>query len=118
MTGNEILKKAMELLGYTDSDGSAQLTQRIKSRALTAINQVYSDLHYALYSTQFAPIEKMSDKIELPPRIFTEVMPYGVASFLAQSESDGDQQQFMVMMYNQKRKLLCKITEIQDAMEV
>lgn len=118
MMGNEILKKAMELLGYTDSNGAAQLTQRIKSRALTVINQVYSDLHYALYNTEFAPIEKLSDEIRLPTRILQEVMPYGVASFLAQSESDGDQQQFMVMMYNQKRKLLCQTTEIKDVMGV
>ncbi|MBQ7288766.1 MAG: hypothetical protein IJW78_03445 [Clostridia bacterium] len=103
MTGAQILDKALRLLGYTDSLGLAEMTGRIQSRAAAAVNAVYSDLYYLLQDTGFQGIRMLTDEICLPERILNDVMPYGVAAFIAQGESDGDQQQYFMSIYNSKR---------------
>lgn len=115
MTAKQMFNKAIILLGYTDSTGNAQLTERMRSRAYAAINQVYADLHYALNPTkEFVPIKDWEDKIDLPERILIEVAPYGVASFLAMTEGDGEQSQIFASLFNSKRALLTSVSEIID----
>lgn len=114
MTGSEMMKKALVLLGYTDSTGEISGEQRFRSRAITVLNGVYADLFYAINGTGFVPISHVTDKIELPERVLNDVMPYGVAAFLAQSESDGDQQQTFIALYNAKRASLTKMTTTRD----
>lgn len=115
MTGRELFNKAMILLGYTDSDGSVQMSDRINSRALTCVNQVYADLFYASYSGRaFSPLTNLSGVVELPERILNEVAPYGVASFIAQSEGDGENNQIFIALFNKKRNLLTHFEKIKD----
>ena len=106
MTGAEIFKKALILLGYTDSLGEVSAEHRLKARALTVVNTVYADLFYITRGEGFSPLCTLSERIYLPERALYDVMPYGVAAFLAQSESDGDSQQLFVLLYNQKRTAL------------
>lgn len=114
MTGNEMMKKALVLLGYTDSTGEISGEQRFRSRALTVINSVYADLFYIRNSGGFIQLDKITDNIELPERVLNDVMPYGVAAFLAQSESDGDMQQTFISLYNSKRAALTKSEAVGD----
>lgn len=104
MNGTQMMKKALILLGYTDSQGNISAEQRFKSRAHTVINTVYADLYYTnKIKGDFRPIKSMSDIIRLPHRLLKDVMPYGVAVYFAMSESDSAQQQIFAEIYNKKR---------------
>lgn len=115
MTGTEIFKKALILLGYTDSLGEVSAGNRLLVRALTVVNTVYADLFYITRGEGFAPLRSLSERILLPERALYDVMPYGVAAQLAQSESDGDSQQLFVLLYNQKRTALTGGGRIADS---
>lgn len=114
MTGSEMMKKALVLLGYTDGNGEISGEQRFRSRAITVLNSIYSDLFYTAHSGGFTPIEKITDSIELSERELNDIMPYGVAGLLAQSESDGDQQQTFIALYNSKRAALTQSGAVED----
>lgn len=116
MTGNEMIKKALVLLGYTDSTGEISGGQRFSSRALTVLNTIYADLFYILNSGDFVALKVTGDDINLPERALNDVMPYGVAAMLAQSESDGDNQQLFVTLYNSKRAALTHTDSVKDVM--
>ncbi len=115
MTAADIEKKIINLLGYTDGSGNIAPNAHLRQRTLTAINAVYADLFYALGRTEFSPVTAPEDKINLPERILHDVMPYGAAAFLAQSENDGDQQQYYIMLYNQKRAVLTRSESVEDS---
>lgn len=114
MTGSEMMKKALTLLGYNDSTGEISGEQRFRSRALTVLNNIYADLFYIKHSESFVPLKQITDNIVLPERELNDVMPYGVAAFLAQSESDGDQQQIFISLYNSKRAALTQSETVGD----
>lgn len=118
MIGREVLNKAVRLLGYTNSLGEPEISGRISSRAIAVLNFIYSDLFYLLKKEGFVGIKELGDEIDLPERILNDVMPYGVAALIAQSESDGDQQYIFVQLYNSKRLGVAGTGEIQDILPV
>ena len=107
MNGTQIFITALNMLGYTSSE-------RFNKKALSALNQVYADIWYCVNDTDFVPLEKLSDNIELDARILHDVMPYGVAAVLAQAENDGDNQQYMSRIYNRKRASINQMSNIVD----
>lgn len=116
MTGQEMLNRALLLLGYSDAQGNVADEERVKLRALSVLNTVYSDLFYILFDEGFKPLVTLSQKIELPERVLQDVMPYGVASFLAMSESDGDNQQVYTVLYNRKRTAINRQSATRDVL--
>ena len=114
MTVRDIFQKAMIMLGYTGSNGEISGEQEYLKRGIVAVNQVYADLFYALGNSSFVPAEKSMDKIDLPERVLYDVMPYGVAMFIAQSENDGDSQQLFAETYTRKRASLRHENSIKD----
>lgn len=116
MTAADMERKITLLLGYTDGSGNTAPNTRLRQRSLTAINAVYADLFYGLGKSGFAPLLSPEDTIDLPERVLNDVMPYGAAAFLAQSENDGDQQQYYIMLYNQKRAALTRTDSVTDSM--
>ena len=110
MTGTEALNKSLTMLGYSNSNGN--LVTRLKERSLVLINLVYSDLWRIYKESDFKPLEKLSDKIDLPERALNDVFLYGLCMFLAQSESDADNQALWSRLYNQKRTSLSKRQKI------
>lgn len=107
MTGMELFDKAMELLGYTSAEGLSGKEDMLK-RGLTLVNLVYSELYYAFVyipggEDNFKPLALITDKIVLPDRVLNDVAPYGMAMYLAQSESDADNQTLYANIYNQKK---------------
>ena len=111
MTAADIEKKVTNLLGYTNGSGNIAPNSHLRQRTLTAINAVYADLFYSLGKTDFSPAMSPEDEIDLPERV-----PYGAAAFLAQSENDGDRQQYYIMLYNQKRAALTQSESVADSM--
>ena len=116
MTGQEIMKTATDLLGYSNANGNLQLSARISGKALVTVNLIYSDLWRVCNDGEFTPLDNIHDDIYLPERAVNDVMPYGVAMMIAQSESDGDQQQLYSKLYNQKRSSLTRKETIKDVL--
>ena len=109
MTAADIEKKVTNLLGYTNGSGNIAPNSHLRQRTLTAINAVYADLFYSLGKTDFSPAMSPEDAIDLPERVLNDVMPYGAAAFLAQSE-------YYIMLYNQKRAALTRSESVADSM--
>lgn len=103
MTGLNMFDRVMLLLGYSGANGEISGKDELLTRGLAAINQIYSDLLYIGGSDDFSPLLTINDEINLPPRALYDVMPYGVAMFLAAAEGDGDNQQIFSSLYNSKR---------------
>jgi hypothetical protein len=103
MTGNEILNQAYILLNYTDSNGNIDSGNNasINKRSLSIVNQIYADL----WDSQelFEPLHAMHETINLNAHAVFNVMPYGVAMLIAQSEGDADNQSLYASLYNQRR---------------
>lgn len=114
MKAIEVFENTLKLLGYSDANGNAQLTQRIRNRAVVAINAVYSDLFRIEGQGEFKAIKSLDEELELPQNVLTDIFPFGLAMFIAQNENDGDQQQFYASLYNSKRTLLTKHGLIKD----
>ncbi len=105
MTGQEVFRQAMRLLGYTDTLGdpdSAQNTEVYK-RGLTVINQLLCDLSLSESGTMAPPLSSLKQDVPLAEQTVRGVLPYGVAMLLAAAEGDGDNQQFFAALYDQKR---------------
>ena len=104
-TGEDILQQALQLRGYAeDWDGpSAPGRDARLRRGLAAVNQAYCDLWYIEARGEFRPLTALSDRVELSARGARDILPYGTAMFLAQTEGDGDNQALYAGLYNQKR---------------
>lgn len=113
MTGKEMINKAILLLGYNDEQGNTS-DSRFQVASKNALNFVYSDLFYCLAPEGFEEIKTLSEEIPLPERVLFDVMPYGVAAFIAESLGDGEKQQYFAMMYNRKRAGLTRYEDIED----
>ncbi len=107
MTGMELFDQAMEMLGYANAEEISGKSDLIK-KGLTLLNRVYAELHYAFVSKPgeedtFRPLANISQEICLPDYVLQDVAPYGLAMYLAQSESDADNQSLYATIYNQKK---------------
>lgn len=114
MTGKDILKQALALLGYSQADGNAQLSERVMNRALPLINLVYGDLQ-RITGLEKAPILSLSDDIVLPDKA-VDVLICGTASYIALSEGDDLMQAVWSSEYQQRRTALSEVTEIEDTL--
>lgn len=116
MTVKEIYLKALVLLGYVNANGEISGQQELQKRCVAAVNQVYAELFFAIGRKDFKPVNSSADNIDLPERILHDIMPYGVAMFIAQSENDGDSQQLYVGIYNKKRASVRMLNSVQDVL--
>lgn len=108
MIARETYKMALNMLGYKDTD-------MFKEKSVVLVNRVYADLFYSLNPNgEFEPIKSLQDTIDLPQKVLHDVFPYGLAGFLAQSESDGDSQQLYMSIYNGKKNRLNNVASIED----
>jgi hypothetical protein len=115
MIAKNIIDKAMALLGYADIEGNTD-SARFQLASITAVNAIYSDLYYLNTKTDFKPITSANDSVNLEERVLNDVMPYGVASFIAQNMGDTVNQQFYSQMYNLKRKSVSVQATITDTL--
>jgi hypothetical protein len=113
MTGKEIISKAMVLLGYNDGLGNID-SSRFQVVSKNSLNLVFADLLGCLGRDDYGDIQDLSKEIDMPKKVLFDVMPYGVAAFIAESIGDGDKQQYFAAMYNQKRKRITYEDSVQD----
>ncbi|MBQ8740802.1 MAG: hypothetical protein IJY79_04555 [Clostridia bacterium] len=116
MKANELLNSALKMLGYTNADGNAELTGRIRNSAIVAVNLVYGDLWRMCNTGEFEPIESLDYEIKLPQKAMGDVFLYGLAMHIARSENDGDQQQYFAALYNAKRAGLTTYDTVRNAL--
>lgn len=105
-TGQEVLERAMLLLGYTNSYGEIDGVKdaELLKRGASAVIQIYNDLkRIDALGEAAVELSGMADVILLSPETIDDVMPYGVAMMIAQNEGDGDSQALYAALYNQKR---------------
>ena len=115
MTGAEVLNKSLQLLGYSDSNGNAHLTQVIRNRALMVVNLVYMELSRNCGIDNMS-LSSLNDEVKLPERVLIEVMPCGIAMYVANAESDFNAEAFWSREYNSKRATLSRLEEIKDTL--
>ena len=112
MTGNDILQRALGLLGYAENNGNAQLTQRILQKALPLVNLVYGDIS-RMCELGDERLESLSDEFELSNKA-ADVFACGLAGYIAATEGDDAAQAFWSAEYQTRRTTLTKITEVKD----
>ena len=102
-TGKEVIERALCLLGYAGvgSAGGAWDPALLK-RAAAAVSQIYHDLS-RLDKGGDTGLCSMDEEIKLSPETVNDVMPYGVAMLVAQSEGDWDSQALFSAIYSKKR---------------
>ena len=104
MNGKQLYERALVLLHYVDAAGEPVYDAAGRKRAVTIVNQIAADLLFAKDPTaDFTPIARLEDPVPLDGRITENMMPYGVAMLLAQSEGDADGQALFATIYNRKR---------------
>ncbi|MBQ9964059.1 MAG: hypothetical protein IJP14_02955 [Clostridia bacterium] len=105
MTGQDVLRRALQLLGYTDSFGEpdGRNHAEVYKRALAVTEQLVCELCVQTGATLPAPLRSLREELPLPPHIVRGVLPYGVAMHLAAAEGDGDNQALFAALYDQKR---------------
>ena len=106
MTGTEVLRQAMSLLNYTDTNGNinAANNANLNKRALPLINQIYADLWEArTEGAFFTALKSLGETLDLNDYVCYNILPYGVAMLLAQSDGDVDNQSLYASIYNQRR---------------
>lgn len=129
VTGRMVWEQAMHLLGYTSDDGALSGRDELLPRALAVVNQIYTDLWYTpggclpdagippgSEETEPTRLSSLDEPVPLSTRALTDVMPWGVAMLMAQSESDGDSQALMSMTYNAKRAVLSRMGKREDVL--
>lgn len=120
MTGLNLFDEGMKLLGYVNDSGVSGREEMLK-KALPLINRVYSDLYYSFEAVHgekdsFKPLTAISQELKLSSAVLNDVAPYGMAMYLAQSESDADNQALYASLYNQKKTRGKRITVIKDSL--
>lgn len=109
ITVSALIDKAFTLCGYTKSN-------ELMKQAITAVNIIAADIYYLNHTTGFKPVSALSDELEFDEIIINDVIPYGVASHLAELEYDGDKQNLYAAYYNRKRLRICGREQIVDKM--
>jgi hypothetical protein len=117
MTASKIIDKAILLLGYDTLKNTGSISG-FEHAALTALNIVYADIFYLYNFKGFKEITDVSQPVDLNEKAIFDVMPYGVAAFLASSQGDSDNQQFFSQIYNLKRKNLISGGAVEDSIPV
>ena len=113
MTGKEAFRRALELLGYTDSGGepdSAAATELYK-RGLAITDQLVGDLCEVESGVCPPPLTSLSQPLPLSDTTARQVLPYGIAMLLAAARGDGDHQRLFAALYTQKRTALRRAGE-------
>ena len=119
MTGTVIVRQALSLLGYTDTnaDGGVPGGVGVYRRALPVLNQIAAELWYMTHDEAFVPLTSLQEEIPLSPRVVLNVLPYGLAMLLAQTAGDADNQTVFAAQYEARRSTASdQPSKIRDAL--
>lgn len=116
MTGNEIVNRALGLLGYAENNGNLQLTQRILQKALPLVNLVYGDIA-RVCGLKNQRLNDLDEEFEISDKA-ADVFVCGVASYIANTEGDDNSQAFWAAEYHSRRTTLSSVTQYKDVLPI
>lgn len=109
MTGNDIYRRVLGLLGYLNTETVIPDKDNLFKRAPDIINQICMDL-------RIPQIERMSDSLAANGKSI-DALCYGTAMMMALVEGDGAKNRLFTQIYNSKRAAaLSQKKHIQDKM--
>ncbi len=109
MTGYDVIKRAIHLLGYSGEEVDTSETHGAAEKGLEIINQLLPDLNCN-------GIFSLLDSLEIP-KAKEEALFYGAAMLLALIEGDANKNQLFAEMYNAKRATaLAEISGVKDTL--
>lgn len=113
MLANEVFKQALVLLNYTDPHGNIDAVNNAElyKRALPLLNQIYADLWHIRTGEGFQPLTSLSQVVPLESYVVNNIMPYGVAMLIAQTNGDADNQAIYAALYNQRRSAAQSVSD-------
>ncbi len=107
MTGYDVLKRAMSLLGYSNENGDPAGLNKMTARCNEIINQLSNDL-------RFKGINSLSEELKLNDKQ-ADALCYGVAMLLSFIEGDSAKNSVLTDIYNAKRATaLAEVNIIKD----
>ena len=109
MTGYDVIKRAMRLLGYSGEEGDPSESNGAAEKGLEIINQLLSDLDCGV-------VYSLLDSLCIP-KAKEEALLYGAAMLLALTEGDANKNHLFSEMYNAKRgTALAEISGVKDCL--
>ena len=113
MTGNDVFRQALVLLNYTNNHGAVDALNNaeIHKRSLPIVNQIYADLWGIQTKDAFLPLKSLAEEILLSKYTSMNIMPYGVAMLIAQTDGDSDNQTLYATIYNQRRSAAACVSD-------
>lgn len=109
MTGYDIIKRAMNLLGYSANGDDPDRAVGEAAKGIQIVNQLLLDLNYG-------DIVSLSDSLEISHSA-EDALCYGAAMLLAVTEGDSEKNRFFAEIYNAKRSAaLAKTDTVKDCL--
>ena len=109
MTGNDIFKRSLNLLGYTPTEQEAVSSKALLTRMPDILNQILSDLG-------LSELTDLSQNIKATP-IQLDAVCCGCTMLLALSDGDNTKNRIFTEIYNAKRAAaLSKTGQRQDTL--
>ncbi|MBQ5824617.1 MAG: hypothetical protein IIW48_07380 [Clostridia bacterium] len=102
-TVRDVMNRAFALLGYTDrmGDYDADKFAPQHKQAISLCQTVLEDI-CKIEGIEPPVLRSIDDELPVSQTSINLVMPYGLAMWFAQLDSDGTQQQIHSMLYNQR----------------
>lgn len=113
MTGYEIAKRCVDLLGYHDAIGDSDLEATARKSSIEYINQTLLDI-CTISGKEYQPIESLDGNISDLSVFETSALVYGVCMWIAFGVGDGEKQTMFSHLYNAKRTALSHTDRIHD----
>lgn len=109
MTGKEVFRQALQLLGYTDNSGEPDSRRgtEIYKTGLAVTNQIIAELSVAQSGMLPPPLTSLQQEVPLDEQTARTVLPYGIAMLLAATANDGDNQAVFAALYDGHRAACC-----------
>ena len=103
MKAKEAVEIALGFLGYKSNDISTV-------KKISAVNCIYSEIYHleAENIEEFENIKNLETELKISNYAMNNCIAYGIASMIALSEQDNDQQNFYTEIYNQRLRGLPK----------
>lgn len=107
MTGNDIYRRVLGLMGYLDKGARVTDTANLLNRVWDIMNQMCAELGIPL-------VERLSDEVVATP-VKLDALCYGTAMILALCEGDAAKNELFAKLYNAKRaKAMSSVSKVKD----
>lgn len=109
MTGYDVIKRAMSLLGYSSAEGDPAESELTALKGLEIIRQLLMDL-------RCGGISSLSDNLDISGAQ-EDALCYGTAMLLALTEGDTNKNRLFAEIYNAKRgTALAEMSSVKDCL--